>query len=89
MTAPEAARRLAARIERHRLTTPARLLVDAHRPLGPLIADVGAAIGPWLSMGAGPPGDDLRAVVDEPDGLDRLVEAMDAARDGTPDAIPG
>lgn len=89
MTSPQAAQRLAARIERHRLTAPVRLLVDAHRPLAPLIADMGTAIGPWLGMAAGGPGEELRALAEEPDGLDRLVEALERPPRGAPDANSG
>ena len=40
------AQRVADELERRGLGTAARLLADAHRPLAPLLADLGAAIGP-------------------------------------------
>ena len=38
------ARRIANELERRGLGTPARLLLDAHRPLAPLLRDAGAAL---------------------------------------------
>jgi hypothetical protein len=47
MTAPSA-RRVAAAVRRRGLSTPARLLADAHRPVAPLLDDLGAAVAPLL-----------------------------------------
>ena len=71
------ARRIADELERRGLATPARLLVDAHRPLAPLIADLGAALGPVLGAALGSRSDDLRAVADDPDGLGHLLDELD------------
>ncbi len=71
------ARRLAEAFGRRGLAAPARLLADAHRPLEPLLSDVGAAIGPLLDRIGGRPADDLHALVDRPGGLDRLIDALD------------
>ena len=81
------ARRLAEALDRHGLAAPARLLADAHRPLGPLLADVGVAIGPLArAVGGGRVGP-LTRWLEDPRALDRLVEALDA--EGDPRAEPG
>jgi len=72
-----AARRLADALEHHGLAVPGRLLADAHRPLAPLMNDLGAAIGPLLSMAVGGSAADLRAILDDPRGLDRVIEELD------------
>jgi len=71
------ARRLAEAFGGRGLAAPARLLADAHRPLEPLLSDVGAAIGPLLDRIGGHHTDDLHDLVDRPGGLDRLIEALD------------
>jgi hypothetical protein len=95
------ARRVATELRRRGLAPAARLLIDAHRPLSPLLADVGAALGP-LAGALGGPG--LPAVVRlaEEDGLDRLMAELgdgpegaagepvaNARRPGERDADPG
>lgn len=77
MTARLPARRVAGEIGRHGLTAPARLLIDAHRPLAPLLGDLGAAIGPLVGVVFGRSSDDLRAIVEDPGGLDGLVDELD------------
>lgn len=71
------ARRLAEAFGRRGLAAPARLLADAHRPLGPLITDLGAAFGPLLNALGGRTAAHLRDLVDRPGGLDRLIEELD------------
>jgi hypothetical protein len=71
------ARRLADAIGRRGLTAPARLLADAHRPLDPLISDLGAALGPMIQAVVGRGSDDLRDTLARPGGLDRLIEELD------------
>ena len=73
------ARRIAIALAGRGLGVPARLLADAHRPLAPLLSDVGAALGPLLAAAIGPAADDARQLVDDPEGLDRLVERLDEA----------
>lgn len=81
------ARRAAEALDRRGLAAPARLLADAHRPLGPLLADVGVAIGPLArAIGGGRTGPMTRWL-EEPDALDRLVVALDAEGDAR--AEPG
>lgn len=77
MTA-DAARRLAAALERRGLATPGRLLADAHRPLAPLLCDLSAAFGPLLAPLAGRAGADITEVLDDPRGLDGLVEGLES-----------
>ena len=86
----DAAERIAAELRRRGLAAPGRLLVDAHRPLAPLLSDVGAAIGPLLGVAIGPASDDVRTVLDDERGLDRLVDRLDTTRPaGGADAEPG
>jgi hypothetical protein len=73
----DAARRLAAALERRGLSVPGRLLADAHRPLAPLLSDLSAAVAPLLAPVAGHTGADLAALLDDPDGLDGLVEELE------------
>ena len=80
--APE--RRLAAELNRRGLAAPARLLVAAHLPLAPLLADAGAAIGPLLAAVSGPAARDLRDLIEEGDGMQRLIAALDDVEE--PDA---
>ena len=71
------ARRLAEELDRRGLAIPGRLLIDAHRPLAPLLADLGTALGPLLGVAVGRRADDLRATIDDPAGLDLLIEELD------------
>ena len=72
-----AARRLADQLQRRGLAVPARLLVDAHRPLAPFLSDLGAAFGPLIGAAIGPLADDPRALLEDPNGLDGLVTELD------------
>lgn len=76
------ARRVAAVLDRHGLAVPARLLVDAHRPLAPFLSDLGAALGPLARAGAGRLMDDPRTLLEQPDGLELLVEELERRTDG-------
>ncbi len=71
--------RIASALARRGLAAPARLLLDAHRPLAPLLSDVGAALGPLMATVAGRTGEDVLEIVDDPEGMDRLVERLDEA----------
>jgi hypothetical protein len=82
------ARRLAEALDRHGLGVPARLLADAHRPLTPLLSDLGAAIGPLAGAAIGRGANDPRELLDDPDGLDRLVEQLDRRAHGGTRAEP-
>lgn len=82
------ARRLADAFGRHGLAVPARLLADAHRPLEPLLADLGAAVGPLLGSVGGRAASDVRDLVDRPGGLDRLIDELDRRPREDPGAEP-
>jgi hypothetical protein len=76
--------RVAKELRRRGLAAPARLLADAHRPLGPLLSDVGVAIGPLLgALG----GDALARLLADGAALDELVDRLDegSVRDAEPD----
>lgn len=73
-------RRVAEELDRRGLSTPAALLIDAHRPLAPLVADLSAAISPLIRAALGGRADDLRAVAEDPEGLDRLTDELRKTR---------
>lgn len=73
----DAARRVAEALDRRGLAAPGRLLADAHRPLAPLLADLGVALGPLLGTAFGASASDLRAILDDPRGLERVIEELD------------
>jgi hypothetical protein len=85
--AVDPARRVAKELDRRGLAAPARLLADAHRPLGPLLADLGVAIGPLARAIGGTRVVPLTRWLEDPGALDRLVVALDA--EGEPRAEPG
>ena len=72
------ARQVADELDRRGLAAPGRLLADAHRPLAPLMADLAAALGPLTRAVAGDRAAAVLRWLDEPDALDRVVEALDA-----------
>jgi hypothetical protein len=75
----DAARRAADELDRRGLAAPARLLADAHRPLAPLLADVGAALGPLTRAVAGERAASMVRWLEDPGALDQLVDALDAS----------
>ncbi len=82
------ARRLAEAIGRRGLTAPARLLADAHQPLGPLVADLGAALGPLVSAAVGGRSHEVRDFLAQPGALDALIEELDRRPTGDSRADP-
>ena len=76
------ARRLAETLDRRGLGEPARLLADAHRPLAPLLGDLSAAFGPLATLLAGRGLDDARAILEDPDGLERLTDELSGLAGG-------
>jgi hypothetical protein len=73
----DAARRLAAILERRGLAAPALLFADAHRPLAPLLSDLSAAAAPLLAPATGRLGADIADLLDDPAGLDGLVDELE------------
>jgi hypothetical protein len=73
------ARLAADELDRRGLAAPARLLADAHRPLAPLLADVGAALGPLTRAVAGERAASMVRWLEDPGALDQLVDALDAS----------
>ncbi|MCV0404043.1 MAG: hypothetical protein K5924_10110 [Chloroflexi bacterium] len=82
----DASRSIAEELRRRGLAAPARLLLDAHRPLAPLLADVGAALSPLLSRGFGPRMGGLSMLIEDEKAMDRVIVELD--RLGTP-TVPG
>jgi hypothetical protein len=72
------ARRLAEELDRRGLTVPGRILADAHRPLSPLLADLGAALGPLTRAMAGSRGATVARWLERPGALDEVVHELDA-----------
>lgn len=81
-------RAVAELLERRGLALPGRLLADAHRPLAPLLADVGAALGPLLGVAVGDRADGARHLLEDRTALDRLVDELDRRAGGGADADP-
>jgi hypothetical protein len=73
----DAARALAHELRRRGLAAPAGLLLDAHRPLAPLIGTAATFLGPLVGSVAGRRSRDVVALLEREDGLDRLVAALD------------
>ena len=73
-------RRLAEDLTRRGLRVPAQILVEAHRPLAPLLSDVGAALGPLARIVGGPRAGAMAGLLEEPTGLDRLAEELGGPR---------
>lgn len=72
--------RLAAHLERRGLAEPARLLLDAHRPLAPLLSDLGAALAPLARLIA-PGGRAAADLLADERAMDRMIDALDATAD--------
>jgi hypothetical protein len=78
---------VARELGRRGLAAPARLLIDAHRPLAPLLADAGAALGPLLGVIGGRPVLALRELLEDEAAMDRVLDELDDLED--PHAKPG
>lgn len=72
------ARRAATELRRRGLAVPGHLLADAHRPLAPLLSDLGAAVGPLLRPLIG---DRLERVLADEALLGELVDELDPVRE--------
>jgi len=73
---PDPADELVTQLRRRGLAAPARLMLDAHRPLRPLLAHAGTFLRPILGPLLGRRFEELRATLDDPEGYDRLVERL-------------
>lgn len=71
-----AAERLARALAERRLVAPARLLAESHRPIAPLLSDLGSAFGPLLQVIGGPRARGLAAFAADEEALDRLTESL-------------
>ena len=83
----DAARRIANELHRRGLSAPARLLVDAHLPLAPLLSDTAAALDPLLRLAGVRALTDAAALAADERGLERLIVELDAVEKR--DAEPG
>jgi hypothetical protein len=70
---------LAEALRRRGLAAPARLLLDAHRPLRPLLAEAGAFLAPLLRPLLGRRSAILQQTLDDPGRYDDLIERLDDA----------
>lgn len=71
------ARRIADELGRRGLAAPARLLIDAHLPLAPLLSDAGAALTPLLRAVGGGALEDVSRLLDGGEGMRRLIHELD------------
>ena len=71
------ARRIASELGRRGLAAPARLLLDAHLPLAPLLSDAGAALTPLLRAVGGSTMEDVSRLLDDDAGMRRLIDELD------------
>jgi hypothetical protein len=67
----------ATRLRRHGLAAPAAILLEAHRPLLPLLRQAGIVISPILDPILGSRGI-TAALVDDPTAYDRLLAELHA-----------
>ena len=83
----DSARRIAAELRRRGLAAPARLLLDAHLPLAPLLSDAGAALTPLLRAVGGSGADNISQLLDDGTGMTVLIDELGNAeeRDAKPD----
>lgn len=83
----DSARRIAEELGRRGLAAPARLLLDAHLPLAPLLADAGAAVSPLLRAVGGSTVGDVSRLLDDEGAMQRLIDELDEV--GERHAEPG
>ncbi|HEX9634261.1 MAG TPA: hypothetical protein VGB34_02115 [Candidatus Limnocylindria bacterium] len=72
---------LAAEIRRRGLAAPARLLLEAHRPLQPLLGDLATFVSPLLRPLLGGRASLLGAAFGDDSAIDRLIEQLADADD--------
>lgn len=67
---------LARALRRRGLSAPARLLLDAHRPLRPLLAELGAFLSPILHPLLGRRYGGLQRILEHDAAYDELIESL-------------
>ncbi len=81
MSRPQLAGELSETLARRGLAAPARLLLDAHRPLRPLLAETAVFLQPVLGTLLGDRYRAWRRVLERPSDYDELIERLgDAER---------
>jgi hypothetical protein len=74
--ASDEGRQLAATLRQRGLAAPVRLLLDAHRPLRPLLSEAGAALAPVLRPLLGRRQTNLQTLLDSEETYDGLIDAL-------------
>jgi hypothetical protein len=69
---------LAAKLRRRGLDAPALLLLEAHRPLRPLLAGVATFLSPLARPLLGRSSERIQAALDDDGGYDRLIRDLEA-----------
>jgi hypothetical protein len=72
---------LATELRRRGLDAPALLLLEAHRPLRPLLANLAVFVSPLARPLLGRDVDRIQAVLDDDDGYDRLIRQLETEVD--------
>jgi hypothetical protein len=72
---------LAAELRRRGLATPAFLLLEAHRPLRPLLANASVFLSPLIRPLLGNRFDWIQDALDDDDGYDRLISQLETPED--------
>jgi hypothetical protein len=68
---------LAAELRRRGLAAPAHLLLEAHRPLRPLLANLAVFLSPMARPLLGRGTDAIQSMFDDDSGYDRLVRRLE------------
>ena len=72
---------LATELRRRGLDAPALLLLEAHRPLRPLLANLAVFLSPLARPLLGRGVDRIQAALDDDDGYDRLIRQLETEVD--------
>jgi len=70
---------IAEALRRRGLAAPARLVLDAHRPLRPLIAETGVFLSPILRPLFGRRYRELQELLERDSSYDQLIDSLDDA----------
>jgi hypothetical protein len=77
----ERSKALAAELRRRGLDAPALLLLEAHRPLRPLLASLAVFLSPLTGSLLGRGAGGVMAALDDDDAYERLIRQLDAEVD--------